>query len=242
MKKTDQINLTPELQEGLEQKVKALHEIIQDIGETYPSVAFASSFGAEDIVLHHAIHQSSNKIAIFTLDTGRLPNETYELISKVKQIFNQKIEVFFPDQKKIEAYMNKNGVNAFYESLELRKECCYIRKVEPLIRALKARNAWVTGMRAEQSQTRETLKIKEFDSGHNIDKINPLVDWSDSEVWAYIKLNDLPYNRLHDKFYPSIGCAPCTRAISIGEDIRAGRWWWENPKNKECGLHSKDEK
>ena len=138
--------------------------------------------------------------------------------------------------------MNDKGVNAFYESLELRKECCYIRKVEPLKRALKNRDAWITGMRASQSQTRLALKIQEHDSVHGIAKINPLTDWTDMEIWAYIKLHGLPYNSLHDEFYPSIGCAPCTRAVSLGEDIRAGRWWWENPEHKECGLHLKDKK
>jgi len=139
-----------------------------------------------------------------------------------------------------ENYVTKNGINAFYNSLELRKECCKIRKVEPLKRALKGKDAWITGLRSAQSQTRDTLEIKAFDDTHQIDKINPLAEWSESEVWAYIKINDVPYNSLHDQFYPSIGCAPCTRAISPGEDIRAGRWWWENPENKECGLHIKD--
>ena len=239
-KKIDQITINDKLNTALNAKVKELYRLLQDVAKGYKNIAFASSLGAEDMVLHHAIFQSQAKINIFSLDTGRLPNQTYELIDKVRNKYSQSIQIYFPDAQLIENYVTKNGINAFYNSLELRKECCKIRKVEPLKRALKDKDAWITGLRSAQSQTRDTLEIKAFDDTHQIDKINPLAEWSESEVWAYIKINDVPYNSLHDQFYPSIGCAPCTRAISPGEDIRAGRWWWENPENKECGLHIKD--
>jgi phosphoadenosine phosphosulfate reductase len=239
-KKIDQININEKLNTALNAKVKELYTLLQDAAKGYKNIAFASSLGAEDMVLHDAIFQSQAKINIFSLDTGRLPNQTYELIDKVRNKYSQSIQIYFPDAQLIENYVVKNGINAFYNSLELRKECCKIRKVEPLKRALKGKDAWITGLRSAQSQTRDTLEIKAFDDTHQIDKINPLAEWSESEVWAYIKINDVPYNSLHDQFYPSIGCAPCTRAISPGEDIRAGRWWWENPENKECGLHIKD--
>ena len=242
MKKTDQINLSETLINQVKERTDVLYVLLNEMANKYPAITFASSFGAEDVVLHHAIHESQSKIAIFSLDTGRLPNQTFELISTIKKQYDQAIEFFFPNQENIERYMNDKGVNAFYESLELRKECCYIRKVEPLKRALKNRDAWITGMRASQSQTRLALKIQEHDSVHGIAKINPLTDWTDMQIWAYIKLHGLPYNSLHDEFYPSIGCAPCTRAVSLGEDIRAGRWWLENPEHKECGLHLKDKK
>ena len=161
------------------------------------------------------------------------------MIQKVEEKYQFKIKLYFPNQEKVENYVNTNGINAFYNSLDLRKSCCGIRKVEPLNRALKDKKAWITGMRQEQSQTRQTLQEEEFDEAHQSQKLNPLSAWSELEIWAYIKHYEVPYNALHDQFYPSIGCAPCTRAISEGEDIRAGRWWWEDPQNKECGLHVK---
>jgi phosphoadenosine phosphosulfate reductase len=161
------------------------------------------------------------------------------LIQEVELKYQFKIKIYFPNQEKVESYVNAHGINAFYNSLDLRKSCCGIRKVEPLNRALKDKKAWITGMRQEQSQTRQTLQEEEFDEAHQSQKLNPLSSWSEHEIWAYIKMNEVPYNALHDQFYPSIGCAPCTRAISEGEDVRAGRWWWEDPQNKECGLHVK---
>jgi len=178
------------------------------------------------------------KFRIFTLDTGRLPQETYNLMEEIRKRYNLNIEFYFPDYHKVEEMLNKYGPNLFYESVELRKLCCNIRKVEPLNRALKDLSAWVCGLRREQSITRQDIQKIEIDTAHNgIYKINPLADWKDADVWNYIRENHIPYNALHDKGYPSIGCAPCTRAIKPGEDIRAGRWWWERPEQKECGLH-----
>ena len=202
-------------------------------------LTFANSFGAEDMVLADLILKPHLPIEIFSLDTGRLPPETYTLMGEVERRYDTKLKVFFPDSAAVEAYVRKEGINAFYNSVELRKACCQIRKVEPLKRALAGKKAWITGLRAAQAVTRSGLPLREFDEGNGIDKFNPLSDWSEAEVWAYIRMNEVPYNALHDQFYPSIGCAPCTRAIALGEDIRAGRWWWEDPESKECGLHVK---
>jgi phosphoadenosine phosphosulfate reductase len=158
-------------------------------------------------------------------------------MQQVRNFDNLPLKIYFPDNAAVEHYVALNGVNGFYDSVELRKGCCHIRKVEPLKRALFDKRAWVTGMRRDQAVTRGNLDVSSFDADHGLQKINPLLDWSNAEVWEYLKLNQVPYNKLHDRFYPSIGCAPCTRAVTPGEDIRAGRWWWENPENKECGLH-----
>ena len=203
------------------------------------TITFANSFGAEDMVLTDIILKNKLKIEIFSLDTGRLPVETYDLIAETEKQYDTKLNVYFPQAQAVEFYVKNHGINAFYESIELRKSCCHMRKVEPLQRALKGKAAWVTGMRAAQATTRTSLPEREFDDGNNLEKFNPLSDWTEQEVWAYIRLNKVPYNALHDQFYPSIGCAPCTRAIAMGEDVRAGRWWWEDPTNKECGLHVK---
>jgi len=203
------------------------------------NVTFANSFGAEDMVLTDIILKHALDIEIFSLDTGRLPAETYDLISATEKHYNTKLNVYFPQADAIETYVKTNGINAFYESIELRKACCHMRKVEPLQRALKNKSAWITGMRAAQATTRASLPVREFDTANQLEKLNPLSDWTEQEIWAYIRLHEVPYNKLHDQFYPSIGCAPCTRAVAIGEDIRAGRWWWEDPQNKECGLHVK---
>jgi phosphoadenosine phosphosulfate reductase len=208
-------------------------------------LTFANSFGAEDMVLTDLIlgHPSPDArlpIEIFSLDTGRLPAETYTLIGEVEQRYGTKLKVFFPESSAVESYVRANGINAFYDSVELRKACCQMRKIEPLRRALAGKKAWITGLRAAQSVTRAGLPLREFDEGNGLEKLNPLSDWSEAEVWAYIRINEVPYNALHDQFYPSIGCAPCTRAIAVGEDVRAGRWWWEDPTSKECGLHVKE--
>ncbi|MES2635694.1 MAG: phosphoadenylyl-sulfate reductase [Pseudomonadota bacterium] len=202
-------------------------------------VTFANSFGAEDMVLTDIIEKNQLPIEIFSLDTGRLPVETYDLIAETERRYNTKLNIYFPQAQTVEFYVKTNGINAFYESIELRKSCCHMRKVEPLQRALKDKKAWVTGMRAAQATTRSSLPVREFDEANGLEKFNPLSDWSEPEVWAYIRMHNVPYNKLHDQFYPSIGCAPCTRAIAMGEDIRAGRWWWEDPTSKECGLHVK---
>ena len=204
-----------------------------------PAITFANSMGAEDMVLTDIIFSEKLAVTVFSLDTGRLPVETYDLIANTEKRYDTKLNIFFPQAQTVELYVKSNGINAFYESIELRKACCHMRKVEPLQRALKGQQAWVTGMRAEQSATRTNLPFREFDAGNQLEKFNPLNDWTEQEVWAYIRMFDVPYNQLHDQFYPSIGCAPCTRPIAMGEDVRAGRWWWEDPTSKECGLHVK---
>ncbi len=202
-------------------------------------LTFANSFGAEDMVLTDLILRHKLPIEIFSLDTGRLPAETYNLMGEVESRYDTKLKVFFPDTAAVEAYVRGEGINAFYGSMDLRKRCCHIRKVEPLGRALAGKKAWITGLRAAQAATRTHLPTREFDAGNGLEKLNPLAAWSESDVWAYIRIENVPYNALHDQFYPSIGCAPCTRAVAIGEDVRAGRWWWEDPTAKECGLHVK---
>jgi phosphoadenosine phosphosulfate reductase len=207
-----------------------------------PPAAFSTSFGAEDMVVLDLIRRHALPISIFTLDTGRLPEETYTLMQEAEQRYGKCVANFFPDAQAVQKLVAANGINGFYESVENRKACCAVRKLEPLGRALAGKRAWVTGLRAQQSVTRAALASRESDAERGLEKFNPLADWSEADVWAYIRANDVPYNALHDRFYPSIGCAPCTRAITPGEDLRAGRWWWENPENKECGLHIKDGK
>ena len=238
-KQIDKIDINDALIKTINEKSKNVISLIQKNIEKLHSVAFANSLGAEDMVLVDLIRKNKLDVEIFSIDTGRLPSETYHLIQEVEDKYEFKIKIYFPNQEKVESYVNLNGINAFYNSLDLRKSCCGIRKVEPLNRALKDKKAWITGMRQEQSQTRQTLQEEEFDEAHQSQKLNPLSSWSENEIWAYIKMNEVPYNELHDQFYPSIGCAPCSRAISEGEDVRAGRWWWEDPENKECGLHVK---
>jgi phosphoadenosine phosphosulfate reductase len=210
---------------------------LTEISTQFHNVAFASSCGAEDMVVTDAIFSADLPIAVFTLDTGRLPRETLELLERTRSRYARQVNVFYPDDKAIDAFVSTHGANAFYESVELRKACCGLRKVEPLGRALAGRDAWITGMRREQSTTRTELALREFDGAHGLVKFNPLADWSQEQVWAYIRARKVPYNALHDRGYPSIGCDPCTRAVRPGEDIRAGRWWWESRDSKECGLH-----
>ena len=234
--------LTPALRESVKAKSAAVVALMQSIVAELGSqgeVTFANSFGAEDMVLTDLILGSKLPVEIFSLDTGRLPAETYKLMGEVEQRYRTRLKVFFPDASAVENYVRTEGINAFYDSVELRKACCQVRKVEPLRRALSGKKAWITGLRAAQSTTRTGLPVRELDAANGLEKINPLSDWSEPEVWAYLRLNDVPYNALHDQFYPSIGCAPCTRGVAIGEDVRAGRWWWEDPASKECGLHVK---
>lgn len=234
--------LTTELRATVQAKADAVLELlgaaVAELGAA-GELTFANSFGAEDMVLTDLILANKLPIEIFSLDTGRLPAETYKLIGEVEQHYHTRLKVFFPEAAAVEQYVRTEGINAFYNSVELRKACCQIRKVEPLRRALAGKKAWITGLRAAQAPTRTALPVREFDAGNGLDKLNPLSSWSETEVWAYIRLHGVPYNALHDQFYPSIGCAPCTRAIARGEDIRAGRWWWEDPESKECGLHVK---
>ncbi len=177
------------------------------------------------------------KIAIATLDTGRLPPQTYELLCAAERHFKRRIEVFFPEAKSVEQYVRYNGINGFFESVTQRKGCCEVRKVEPLKRVLACKRAWITGMRREQAASRAALDEQAWDEDHQMAKFNPLIDWSLEEIWDYVREHGVPYNALHDQGYPSIGCAPCTRAVAPGEDLRAGRWWWETADQKECVLH-----
>lgn len=206
--------------------------------EFHPNIILASSFSPEDIILMHMISKIRADARVFAIDTGRLNEETYQCAEAVRQAIGLKIEWIFPQYQSVQSLEQDKGLYSFKNSLEERHECCQIRKVEPLSRALREQQAWITGLRRDQSVTRTDLKHVELDETHdNITKVNPLLDWDDDDVWDYIKKHRLPYNSLHDHGYPSIGCAPCTRAVQPGEHPRAGRWWWENPENKECGLH-----
>jgi phosphoadenosine phosphosulfate reductase len=209
------------------------------LNEFNGKIALASSLGAEDQVLTDKIVKIDPEARIFTLDTGRLFPETYDLIAKTNDTYKINIDIFFPDAAQVEDMVNKKGINLFYHSVENRKFCCGIRKVEPLKRAFKDLDAWICGLRKDQSVTRFYTKLIEWDASNGLIKINPLLGWTEKQVWEYIKKNGIPYNVLHDKGFPSIGCQPCTRSIEVGEDVRAGRWWWEQPDQKECGLHSK---
>jgi phosphoadenosine phosphosulfate reductase len=204
-----------------------------------PKIALASSFGAEDVILiDMMVKINKEKAKIFTLDTGRLNQETYDVMDAIRKKYGIQIEVYFPEQRETEEMVKIKGMNLMYESVENRKLCCEIRKVHPLNRALSNLDAWITGLRREQAITRANIYKLEIDSSHgNIVKINPLADWTNEMIWDYIHKNNVPYNKLHDSGYPSIGCEPCTRAVHRGEDPRAGRWWWENAAQKECGLH-----
>ncbi|NIO16514.1 MAG: phosphoadenylyl-sulfate reductase [Deltaproteobacteria bacterium] len=217
--------------------IETLKWSLEHFGER---VAFASSLGAEDMVITDLLWKVDPKSRIFTLDTGRLPEETYRVMDKVREKYGINLEVYFPENDRVEEMVRSNGINLFYDSVEYRKLCCYVRKMEPLKRALSELDAWICGLRRDQSVTREDLAVFELDETNGgILKVNPLIDWSEEDVWKYIRENNIPYNELHDKNYPSIGCEPCTRAIRTGEDVRAGRWWWESPEQKECGLHAK---
>ena len=222
---------------------KTAEEVLKFALEKFGNKAgLASSFGAEDVVLIDLISKIDKNALIFTLDTKRLHKETYEVAERIKKRYGVKIKAYFPDKKKVEELERTKGLFSFRESIENRKECCNIRKVEPLKRALAGLDAWITGLRKDQVVTRANIHKIEIDEAHNkIIKFNPLADWTEKQVWSYIKKNDVPYNKLHDKNFPSIGCEPCTRAIKPGEDFRAGRWWWEKPEKRECGLHISDE-
>ncbi|MCK5171451.1 MAG: phosphoadenylyl-sulfate reductase [Bacteroidales bacterium] len=223
-----------------ELKYKSPEEVLKYfIDKCDSKVGFASSMGAEDQVLTDMICKLHKNVNIFTLDTGRLFPETYNLIEKTSNYYGIKIKVFFPDHTKVEKMVQEKGINHFYKSVENRERCCYLRKKEPLHRAFKGLEAWICGLRCDQSITRFDNKLVEWDEQHGLFKINPLIDWTEDQVWDYIKKNNVPYNELHDKDFPSIGCQPCTRAIKPGEDVRAGRWWWEQPEKRECGLHNR---
>ncbi len=235
--------------------------------------AFSTSFGAEDMVVLDLICENRLPIEVFTLDTGRLPEETYALMQRVEQRYGEttretsgettvetigvrgeersgnlsgnlsgesqglRLRTFYPDAESVSALVARNGINGFFESVDKRRACCAVRKVEPLRRALAGKHSWVTGLRAGQSAARAQVGARAFDAEHGLEKFSPLHDWTEAEVWSYLRSREVPYNALHDRFYPSIGCAPCTRAVTPGEDPRSGRWWWEQGDAKECGLH-----
>lgn len=217
-------------------------EAIRRVTEWFPQgVVFSSSLGQEDQVLTDMIYKNALPVKIFTIDTGRLFNETYELLDKTNTRYRQNMQVYFPDATDVETFVQENGINAFYESVDHRKSCCYLRKVKPLNRALVGATVWITGLRADQSDNRQDMPLIEWDEQRQLYKFNPLIRWSYDEMISYINEHNVPYNSLHDKGFISIGCAPCTRAIEPGEHPRAGRWWWETSQ-KECGLHGERKK
>jgi phosphoadenosine phosphosulfate reductase len=226
-----------ELLSAVAAKAAAAARLLSHAARDFAPAAFSTSLSAEDMVVLDLILGGNLGIEIFTLDTGRLPAETYELLARAERHYGRRIKVYSPRHDLVEAYVGQHGLDGFYDSVEARKACCQARKVEPLRRALDGKKAWVTGLRAAQATTRTALKPLSHDEAFALVKVNPLHDWSEADVWTYIHANRVPYNALHDRGYPSIGCAPCTRAIAAGEDIRAGRWWWESPNTKECGLH-----
>jgi len=232
------------ISEHFDDLVKATVTTLQRVAEAFSPAVLASSLAAEDQVLTDMIlcGKLQDRIGIFTLETGRLHAETLSVLDRIKETYAYDVQLYRPQPDAVAAYVNQNGLNAFYDSVDMRKECCRIRKVEPLNRALQGKRAWITGQRRAQSSTRAELHVQEQDKAHGMVKFNPLADWSEEDVWHYIRTNNVPYNPLHDRGYPSIGCEPCTRAIQPGEDVRAGRWWWENPDSKECGLHVVDGK
>lgn len=220
------------LSEKISQVVSSLKQVE---AEQSPS-AFACSFSAEDMVLLDVIAKEARGIEVFSLDTGRLPEETHALLDTVRDKYPIPIRLYFPESQAVETWMEQNGPNGFYRSVAQRLQCCEIRKVRPLQRALAGKKSWITGLRREQSAQRQNLQAQSWDDANGLLKFNPLLEWTNDDVWDYIKTNDVPYNALHGRGYPSIGCAPCTRAVQPGEDSRAGRWWWESSE-KECGLH-----
>ena len=216
----------------------SIQDALNLLEESFPGgLTFSTSFSMEDQVITDHIHTSGVKSAIFTLDTGRLFPETYSTWSRTLERYPVTIDAYYPNTEKIQEFVRHYGPNSFYESVDRRKECCHIRKVEPLKRALAGKAVWITGLRAEHSPNRNDMQLLEWDEVNQVIKYNPLLHWSTDDVWAYINKENVPYNSLHDKGFISIGCAPCTRAVRAGEDFRAGRWWWEDQSKKECGLH-----
>lgn len=225
----------------LSEKVEKLGpaEALGFLSDLFPGkVVFSTSLGQEDQVITQLIAENNLAVHIFSLDTGRLFPETLDLIARTESKYKKRIQVLYPERQSVENLVDKIGINGFYDSVENRKSCCHVRKVEPLKRALAGNSIWVTGLRAEQSANRSSMRKIEWDEANQIIKFNPLLDWNYDQMMSYIEENKIPYNPLHDIGFISIGCAPCTRAISAGEDARAGRWWWEDSK-KECGLHAK---
>jgi len=233
-------NFTAEQLQKLNETLKTPQDVLKwAIDNLHPKLGLASSFGAEDVVVIDMLMKINPKARIFTLDTGRLNQETYDVMDEIRTKYNINIEVMFPDQNEVEQMVRVNGMNLFYQSIGNRKLCCGIRKVHPLNKMLAGLDGWITGLRADQTEVRSNAQKIEIDQQHNnMIKINPIIEWTWEQTWDYIKKNNVPYNKLHDKGFPSIGCEPCTRAIKSGEPLRAGRWWWESDKEKECGLHA----
>jgi phosphoadenosine phosphosulfate reductase len=221
------------LRERADTSIKQLRNAVTEYG----NVCYANSLGAESVVLTDLIWGSVPDIEVFSIDTGRLYPETYDLIERVQHRYGRKMLMYYPEATDLEGWVNANGINGFRESVEQRHDCCGIRKVAPFRRAVAGKSAWVTGIRRAQSASRALAAPVEWDSEYGLHKVSPLLDWSETEIWDYIRKKRLPYNSLHDTGYPSIGCAPCTRAVQPGEDERSGRWWWERPESRECGLH-----
>jgi len=231
--------MTPPAATTLDARVDRARRLLAAIEKNHSPTALASSFGAEDMVLLDLIARDGLGISIFTLDTGRLPEETHDLIARVRKHYGIEIDVYAPWPESVDAYVAEHGIDGFYDGVAQRKACCAVRKVEPLKRALAGKRGWITGLRREQSDTRAEVLEAARDATTNKWKFNPLADWSHDEVWTYLRANRVPYNALHDRGYPSIGCEPCTRAVKPGEHSRAGRWWWEQEGvRKECGLHA----
>lgn len=232
------IDKTKELNERF--KTETPEDVLRFFLQEYKgNVAFATSLGAEDQVIIEMISRIDPSAYVFTLDTGRMFQETYDLLDITEQKYKVPIKTFFPDAKAVEEMVSNKGINLFYKSVENRQLCCHIRKIEPMQRALKDMKVWISGLRKEQSITRTSVELVEWDNTNQMIKINPLFNWTEKQVWDQIRKLHIPYNILHDKGFPSIGCLPCTRAVEPGEDIRSGRWWWELAENKECGLNVK---
>lgn len=222
---------------GTDSKTKELGHTLEAVADQYAPAAFSSSLSAEDMVITNAILTANLDIEIFTIDTGRLHGDTLALLDAIRRRYQYHVRVITPDAASVAQYVARHGRDAFYASPELRRECCHIRKVEPLRRALHGKQAWITGLRRQHSTARGVIPRREFDDAHLLLKFNPLADWDEDEVWGYLHVHAVPYNPLYDQGYRSIGCAPCTRPVVAGEDDRAGRWWWETDPAKECGLH-----
>jgi phosphoadenosine phosphosulfate reductase len=226
---------------GFDERVAQTLDVLRNAARVHAGrIVQATSLGAEDMVLTDLIARHGLPITLATLDTGKLHDETLELIPRIEQRYGLAVQAFRPAETAVIQFVAKNGERAMFDSVELRKACCGLRKLEPLSRMLEGMGAWVTGLRREQSSQRAEVPPYEVEHTGRV-KFNPLADWSWADVWHYIDINDVPYNALHDQFFPSIGCAPCTRAIALGEDFRAGRWWWEDESAKECGLHVKQQ-
>jgi phosphoadenosine phosphosulfate reductase len=240
---TDQKVLNPDIITGWNERFMKSEpaEMLDFFCRRYPNrIAFSTSLGAEDQVITDMLSKLGIPVKIFTLDTGRLFPETYDVINKTSLHYGIRIDIYFPDREHIETMVKNKGINLFYESVENRKLCCHYRKIEPLTRALSGMDAWITGIRKDQTLSRFDARPLEWDENQGLIKINPLYKWTEKMVWEYIRQHKVPYNDLHDKGFPSIGCQPCTRAVNSGDDPRSGRWWWEDKGHKECGLHEKE--